>query len=90
MNLEAPNTGNFTPKGFRLKVPSLKVNAGKLTVICGPAGSGKSSLLYSFFGEMSRSENTYPVDNLADNPTIAIDEKVTFIEQIPFILHTTL
>jgi excinuclease UvrABC ATPase subunit len=52
---------------FRLDSINLTIPGGKMTVITGAQGSGKSSLLYSIFGEMNahrKESDTYEFPNL--------------------------
>ena len=68
----------------------MKFPAGKLTVIRGEGGSGKSSLLYSLFGEMAYSDDMSQDGQDEIKPSLKIDVKVSFIEQNPYIMNTTL
>lgn len=59
---------------FSLKNINLKIKKSSLTFILGKSGSGKSSLLYSLFGEMSWNSD----DKNNKKPNIIMTKKVSF------------
>ncbi|BFZ18446.1 hypothetical protein BsWGS_21482 [Bradybaena similaris] len=77
--------GNFTwhlnKEEITLKDISVKIPTGKLTVIVGQVGSGKSSLLSAFLGEMIQvSGNMFKARNL----------NVAYVSQRPWLLNASL
>ncbi|CAO3703893.1 unnamed protein product [Rhizopus stolonifer] len=81
---------------FRLNLPRFNFPTGKLSLVVGPTGSGKSSFLYALLGEMDRvSGRVYlpsKVKIQAENysktdpkyPNLYLD-KVAFVSQQPFL-----
>ncbi|CAG5124367.1 unnamed protein product [Candidula unifasciata] len=77
--------GNFTwhlnKEEITLKDISVRIPTGKLTVIVGQVGSGKSSLLSAFLGEMIQvSGNMFKARNL----------NVAYVSQRPWLLNASL
>lgn len=73
---------NYVDKGFVLSDIHFKAQKGKLIMIIGKIGSGKSSLLYSLVGEMKRS---------MDCPTeIHASKSISFLSEIPWLIGTSI
>lgn len=88
---------------FTLRIPDLEFPTGEITIVCGPTGSGKTSLLYALLGEMDcvdgrvhlpsklrNSENfsMYPqVD--PKYPELKITD-VAFVSQTAFLQHASI
>lgn len=68
--------GSFTVSGF-----DFSVNVGEVLAVCGPVGSGKSSLIYGLIEEASP---------LSDDSNVSVWGTVAYVPQTPFILNTTL
>ena len=79
-------------EGTDEKVPALHVKAlknintsikkGKVTIILGSIGSGKSSLLYSILGEMK----AYP----GSNAEIVVDGSLAFVPQKSWMMSRSI
>lgn len=69
-------------KSFELKNINLKIEKGKLVFIIGQIGSGKSSLLYSILGEMSKKKDS--------TGSITRNGKTAFLSQSCWILSKSL
>eukprot|EP00977_Amphora_coffeiformis_P023284 scaffold12881_cov177-Amphora_coffeaeformis.AAC.3 len=67
--------GSFTVSGF-----DFSVNIGEVLAVCGPVGSGKSSLIYGLIQEAS------PV---SEETKVSTWGTVAYVPQTPFILNTT-
>ena len=86
---------------FQLKVPQFNFPTGKLSLICGPTGSGKSSFLQALLGEMDivsgraylpsrtvlSTANVSKID--AEFPKLYLD-KVAYVGQQPFLQHASI
>ncbi|KAI8979837.1 hypothetical protein BDF20DRAFT_871958 [Mycotypha africana] len=86
---------------FQLFVPKFDFPTGKLTIVCGPTGSGKSSFLNALLGEMDiasgrvylPSHTVLAKDNSPKTdpnfPQLYLD-KVAYVAQQPFLQHASL
>lgn len=72
---------NKTDQEINLKNINLSIEEGSLTVIAGPVGSGKSSLLAAILGEMNLASGTLKRKS---------DVKIAFGSQRAWLLNTTL
>ncbi|KAH9525654.1 ATP-binding cassette sub- C member 8 [Bulinus truncatus] len=77
--------GNFSwelnKQEITLKDITVKIPTGKLTMIVGPVGSGKSSLLSAFLGEMAQVSGTiFKARNIS----------IAYVSQRPWLLNTSL
>ncbi|KAI7902298.1 P-loop containing nucleoside triphosphate hydrolase protein [Cokeromyces recurvatus] len=87
---------------FQLNVPRFNFPTGKLSLICGPTGSGKTSFLHALLGEMdivsgcvylpskitlSGVENVSKID--PEYPNLYLD-KVAYAAQQPFLRHASI
>lgn len=71
------------PSGsFLLGHLNIEFPTGKLTLITGPTGSGKSSLLAALLGEMDRVSGTVCINKS--------DHSVAYAGQFPFLEHATI
>lgn len=73
--------GNFSWDGKEttLKNINLNVQKGSLTAVVGPVGSGKSSLISAFLGEMEKLSGE-----------VNVDGRIAFVSQQPWIQNATL
>lgn len=98
----ADSTLNNTPtKTFQLEVPKMDLPTGKLTLICGPTGSGKTSFLHALLGEMDvvsgraylPSKTVLDVSSYSridpENPNLYLD-RVAYAAQQPFLRHASI
>lgn len=95
------STSQEADKTFQLHVPQFNFPTGKLTLICGPTGSGKSSFLHALLGEMDivsgrvylpsrtvlSNENFSKVD--PEYPNLYLN-KVAYVAQQPFLQHASI
>ena len=86
---------------FQLHVPRFNFPTGKLALICGSTGSGKSSFLHALLGEMDivsgrvylpsrtvlKTENVSKID--PEFPNLYLD-KVAYVAQQPFLQHASI
>ncbi|KAI9486755.1 MAG: hypothetical protein EXX96DRAFT_550463 [Benjaminiella poitrasii] len=89
------------PNIFQLNVPKFNFPTGKLSLVCGPTGSGKSSFLNALLSEMDivsgrvylpsktvlTEENVSKVD--PEYPSLYLD-KVAYVAQQPFLRHASI
>lgn len=73
---ESRRGGTFTVSGF-----DFSVKRGEVLAVCGPVGSGKSSLIQGLINEAS------PVSNAT---TVSTRGRVAYVPQTPFVLNTTM
>ncbi|KAI8098172.1 uncharacterized protein B0P05DRAFT_520779 [Gilbertella persicaria] len=88
-------------RAFQLTVPQFNFPTGKLSVVCGPTGSGKSSFLHALLGEMDivtgrvylPSKTILNVNNVSkidpEYPSLYLD-KVAYVAQQPFLQHASI
>lgn len=78
---------------FKLRDLSISFAKGKLNVIVGPTGSGKTSLLLALLGEMSLLNGKIfipgytPRDDLVVNPETGLTESVAYCSQTAWLLN---
>lgn len=86
---------------FQLTVPKFTFPTGKLSLICGPTGSGKSSFLSALLGELDivsgrtylpskvvlNAKNISTID--PDYPNLILN-KVAYVAQQPFLRHASI
>ncbi|QPG76133.1 hypothetical protein FOA43_003519 [Brettanomyces nanus] len=81
---------------FRLRDINVSFKVGKLNVIIGHTGSGKSSLLLALLGEMELDSGKVflpggiPRDELVANPVTGLTESVAYCAQTPWLLNGTI
>ena len=86
-----PNTFNF-----RLHNLNIDFAVGKMTVIIGPTGSGKTSLLMALLGEMELDEGRVYLpglgsrDDVKPDPSTALCDTVAYCSQQAWLLNDTL
>ncbi|KAI8887881.1 hypothetical protein K501DRAFT_211341 [Backusella circina FSU 941] len=100
----ADSTLNNTPtaiEAFQLRVPKMDLPIGKLTLVCGPTGSGKTSFLHALLGEMDivsgraylPSKTVIDVPSYSridpENPNLYLD-RVAYAAQQPFLRHASI
>ncbi|KAJ4290019.1 hypothetical protein N0V88_006820 [Collariella sp. IMI 366227] len=73
-----------SPKSFTLKNLSFKFKAGKLNIVIGATGSGKSSLLYALLGEMPLVSGNVWMPAAASREALPRDEKTGLVEGVAF------
>ncbi|KAG7809491.1 hypothetical protein KL921_003488 [Ogataea angusta] len=80
---------------FALKDLNIDFKVGKLNVVIGPTGSGKSSLLLALLGEMDLDKGNVflpgaiPRDDLTPNPVTGLMESVAYCSQTAWLLNAT-
>ncbi|KAG7839730.1 hypothetical protein KL942_003341 [Ogataea angusta] len=80
---------------FALKDLNIDFKVGKLNVVIGPTGSGKSSLLLALLGEMDLDKGivflpgAIPRDDLTPNPVTGLMESVAYCSQTAWLLNAT-
>lgn len=86
---------------FQLTVPKFNFPTGKLSLICGPTGSGKTSFLNALLGELDivsgrtylpskvvlNAKNVSTVD--PDYPSLILN-KVAYVAQQPYLRHASI
>lgn len=83
-------------KDFKLRDIDLAFKPGKLNVIVGPTGSGKTSLLLALLGEMELvSGKVYlpgiiPRDDLVVDPRTGLTESVAYCSQAAWLLNDSI
>lgn len=81
---------------FKLRDLDVTFKEGKLNVVIGSTGSGKSSLLLALLGEMDLLDgNVYlpgaiPRDELVVDPQTGLTESVAYCSQTPWLLNETI
>ncbi|KAJ3416925.1 hypothetical protein HDV05_007983 [Chytridiales sp. JEL 0842] len=91
------------PNTFTLRNLSLSFPSNQLSVICGPTGSGKSSLLQALLGELKRLQGSthlpdprFPVPLQTTPPTSAAEEQrrlnlgVAYVAQTSWLQNATI
>ncbi|OBZ88726.1 ATP-dependent bile acid permease [Choanephora cucurbitarum] len=86
---------------FQLSVPQFNFPTSKLSIVCGPTGSGKSSFLHALLGEMDIISgrvylpskvvlNKKDVSNIdPEYPDLYLN-KVAYVAQQPFLQHASI
>ncbi|KAG2735537.1 hypothetical protein G9P44_001751 [Scheffersomyces stipitis] len=81
---------------FKLRDISIDFKAGKLNVVIGPTGAGKTSLLMALLGEMQLVNGnvflpgTTPRDELKIDPETGLTESVAYCSQSAWLLNETI
>ena len=81
---------------FVLKDLSCQFPVGKISIILGPVGSGKSSVLLALLGEMQRIKGTTSIpcplarSLLEPDPLTSLTESTAYCAQSPWLLGTTI
>lgn len=81
---------------FKLRDLNVSFKEGKLNVIIGPTGSGKTSLLMALLGEMTLVEGkvflpgVIPRDELVIDPRTGLTESVAYCSQSAWLLNDTI
>lgn len=83
-------------KDFKLKDLNITFKPGKLNVVIGPTGAGKTSLLLALLGEMELTAGhvhlpgMIPRDDLVIDPRTGLTESVAFCSQSAWLLNDTI
>lgn len=83
-------------KDFKLKDLNVAFKPGKLNVIIGPTGAGKTSLLLALLGEMELTSGkvflpgVIPRDDLVIDPRTGLTESVAYCSQSAWLLNDTI
>ncbi|SGZ47002.1 CIC11C00000000401 [Sungouiella intermedia] len=83
-------------KDFKLKDLNISFKAGKLNVVIGPTGAGKTSLLLALLGEMELTAGkvflpgAIPRDDLVVDPRTGLTESVAYCSQSAWLLNDTI
>lgn len=81
--------------GFSLSNLNVEFPVGKLSVVCGATGAGKSSLVLSLLGELKRIKGTYMLPDprasamLKPDPTGIVSNCVSYVAQTAWMLNAT-
>lgn len=81
---------------FKLRDINISFKTGKLNVIIGATGAGKSSVLLALLGEMDLLRGkvflpgSTPREDLVPNPVTGLTESVAFCAQTPWLLNATI
>jgi ABC-type multidrug transport system fused ATPase/permease subunit len=73
-----------SPRSFTLKNLSFKFKVGKLNIVIGATGSGKSSLLYALLGEMPLRSGKVRMPAAVSREALPQDEKTGLVEGVAF------
>lgn len=93
---ESSDTDSTSKTDFKLRDINVEFDIGKLNVIIGPTGSGKTSLLLALLGEMELIKGSIYLpgahlrDEIVPNPTTGLAETVAYCSQTPWLLNDTL
>lgn len=83
-------------KDFKLRDINVEFELGKLNVIVGPTGSGKTSLLLALLGEMELLKGSVYLpgsqfrDRVVPNKLTGLAETVAYCSQTPWLLNDTI
>lgn len=81
---------------FRMIDLDIKFHVGRLNVVAGPTGSGKTSLLMALLGEMTIVDGSvmlpsgYSRENLVTNPATGLAESVAYCAQQAWLVNDTI
>lgn len=77
---------------FELLDLNVTFPTGKLSVISGPTGAGKSAILLALLGEMDcvRGESFLPKERTQVDPISGLRNSVAYCSQIPWLQHKTI
>jgi ABC-type multidrug transport system fused ATPase/permease subunit len=93
---KAMEAGKGTMEAFRLINVDVDFEVGKLNVIAGPTGSGKTSLLMALLGEMKLLEGDVYIpgghvrQDLRPDPETGLTESVAYCAQQPWLVNATI
>lgn len=79
-NEPSKQTDQAQKSGSVLRNVNLKIRAGELVGVCGPVGSGKSSLIYAVLGEIYLQSGTLSLKS----------QKIAYCPQVPWIISGTI
>ena len=79
--LAKPKEAEISDGRFKIEGINFKAERGKLTMIIGKIGSGKSSLLYSILGETMVGDS--------HSTSVHINDSVCFLSQNPWLINAT-
>lgn len=83
-------------KDFKLKNLDISFKPGKLNIVIGPTGAGKTSLLLALLGEMDLTAGKVflpgiiPRDDLVVDPRTGLTESVAYCSQSAWLLNDTI
>ncbi|KAJ2999430.1 hypothetical protein HDV02_002915 [Globomyces sp. JEL0801] len=85
-------TSGENEEPFTLRDMNVDFPIGGLTVICGPTGSGKSSLLLALLGELECKAGQYflPNSNPIVDPVTGLSQTVAYAAQSAWLLNATI
>lgn len=89
-------TAPISQSDFKLRDVDISFHVGKLNVIVGPTGSGKSSLLFALLGEMELLDGRVFLPNYTNrlvanvDPTTGLADTVAFCAQQAWLLNDTI
>lgn len=85
-----------TSAGFQLQNLDVAFTPGKLNVVAGPTGSGKTSLLMGLLGEMTHLKGTVHLpgihsrEDLRPDPRTKLTQSVAYCAQQPWLVNDTI
>ncbi|KZW03607.1 P-loop containing nucleoside triphosphate hydrolase protein [Exidia glandulosa HHB12029] len=87
-----PATPSTPQQPFTLRDISVTFPRGKMSLICGATGSGKSSLLAALLGEMKHLEGKAFLPKFPDrvDPDTGLKESVSYCAQHPWLQHQSI
>ena len=92
----SPDASKESAGAFRLIDVDVEFQIGKLNVIAGPTGSGKTSLLMALLGEMKLLDGTVYIpggavrQELRPDPTTGLTESVAYCAQQAWLVNDTI
>jgi ABC-type multidrug transport system fused ATPase/permease subunit len=93
---KSATSGSVVADAFRLINIDVHFEVGKLNVIAGPTGSGKTSLLMALLGEMKLIDGKVHIPggavrkDLRPDPATGLTESVAFCAQQPWLVNATI
>ncbi|TPX56510.1 hypothetical protein SpCBS45565_g08389 [Spizellomyces sp. 'palustris'] len=81
------------PPEFMLRDLNVEFPIGGLSVVCGPTGSGKSSMILALLGELKRvAGHQYLPDprNVTIDPATGLSSGVAYVAQTPWLINATI
>uniref|UniRef100_A0A093VQ54 ATP-dependent bile acid permease n=1 Tax=Talaromyces marneffei PM1 TaxID=1077442 RepID=A0A093VQ54_TALMA len=94
LDIPLDDVSSSSSRPFRLERMSVQFKAESLNIVCGPSGSGKSSLLLALLGEMDLLNGQIFLPQTSydsvDNPSIGFTEAIAYCPQEPWIMNESI